>query len=251
MGERNSAYIRYRASEKLDGLVLQYIEKTESQAGEPDLELLLEVMDLFVAESVETFVLRPSEMIDLRSGFLKMIHSLCHLVEKSAHMLVRRVAKKMTPQDHINAAQYMKQVRIAYEENGKQVGDISFPLQAADARLGVETRDKILNGGADDPVIMKDAIKFLHAVIDVSNYWVFEEPVRILNLRGVIKTLAIKTVNTVKKTTHSLIEKLVPKLSEHQRQASAKYFSNLVGVGPYIDTYGEVDQETASRMQLT
>lgn len=251
MSEKRSAYIRYRASDRLDQLVLQYVESMEKPDAQPDLDLLLEIMDLFVAESVETFVLNPSQELELRSSLIKLIHSLVNMVEKSSHMLVRKVAKKMSHEDHVNAAKYMKQIRLAQQQDGKDFGDISFPIEVDFARLGVNTRDKILAGEADNPVIINDGIQFLHAVVDVANYWVFEEPVKVLKLKGVMKSLAVTTVGAVKKTTHALIEKLVPKLSEQQKTAAAKYFSNLVGPGPFIQRYGELDQETASRMWLT
>lgn len=136
----------------------------------------------------------------------------------------------------------MKQVRLVHEENGVGVGDIIFPIHAEFAELGWATRDKMFNGHAKDPIVVGNGIQFLHAVIDVANRWVFEKPVHILNLGTIMRTLAVTTVATVKKATHSLIDTLVPKISEQQTIASADYFSDIVGPGPFDEEYGSIPE---------
>lgn len=140
---QQSAYIRYRASSEIDGLVERYITYMESPNSKLDLDVLLAKMEKFVNESVDTFVLRPAEHVGLQPGYLRMIHSLSKLVEKSAMMLVNKVAKKMSVEDHRNAANYMKQVRLVTEENGERVGDIAFPIGADFAELGWATHSLI------------------------------------------------------------------------------------------------------------
>ena len=238
----HSAYIRYRASSELDAMVARYIESMEQANPQPDLALLLAVMEKFVNESVDTFVLKPAAHIGLKSAYLKMIHSLSSLVEKSAMMLVHKVAKKMSVEDHCNAAQYMKQVRLVELENGEPIGDIIFPIHVEFAELGWSTRDRMLKGNPKEPVVLADGIQFLHAVIDVANLWVFEKPMEILKLGPFMRSLAITTVGAVKKATHSLIDTLVPKISEHQVRASAEYFSDIVGPGPYDEEYGLIPE---------
>ena len=237
-----SAYIRYRASTELNGLVRRYINEMESDHPEPELDVLIAIMDKFVKESVETFVAKPAEHVQLSPRYLKMINSLCEMVEKSAMMLVHKVAKNMSTQDHINAAQYMKQVRLEIEEEGKAVGDIAFPIESGLADLGWETREKMLQGQAKDPAVVAEGVQFLHGVIDVANLWVFEKPVQILGLGPILRKLAVTTVSAVKKATHSLINTLVPRVSEQQIKASAEYFSGIVGPGPFAEEYGVIPQ---------
>lgn len=140
---QQSACIRYRATSEIDGLVERYITYMESPNSKLDLDVLLAKMEKFVNESVDTFVLRPAEHVGLQPGYLRMIHSLSKLVEKSAMMLVNIVAKKMSVEDHRNAANYIKQVRLATEENGERVGDIAFPIGADFAELGWATHSLI------------------------------------------------------------------------------------------------------------
>lgn len=245
--ETHSPYIRYRASQQLDRLVVEYIAQMESSKPRPDKKQLLMIMELFVAESVDLFVNQAADHVQLRSGYLSMINSLSSLVQKSSMMLVGRVAKKMDVNDHRNAAQYMKQVRLALEEEGEMIGYIAFPIDAEFAELGWNTREKMLEGLARDPEVLQDAVTYLHAVIDVANKWIFENPMEILQLGPVMRTLTTTTVSTVRKTTHSLIETLVPKISEHQTTAAADYFSDIVGPGPFQSTYGEIPSVFLSR----
>lgn len=240
---QQSAYIRYRSSDRLYTAVQSYIDSVETPGSKPDLAILLQAMDLFVQESVDTFVLQPAAHIGLKPAFLKMINSLAKLTEKSAMMLVNKVAKNMTLEDHRNAADYMKQVRLTYEEDGKMVGDIIFPIRSEFAAMGWDTREKMLAGLARDPEVLQQGIDFLHEVIDVANLWVFEKPAELLNLGPVMRRLAFTTVGTVKKTTHSLINTLVPKISEQQTTASAEYFSGIVGPGPFSREYGQIPVE--------
>ena len=237
-----SPYIRYRASAELYNLVQQYIDGVDRAEPTPDVSVLVRAMDLFVKESVETFVLQPAAHVGLKPAYLKMINSLSKLTEKSAMMLVNKVAKKMSLQDHVNAAAYMQSVRLSYEENGAMVGDIIFPIRADFAAMGWSTREKMLSGLARDPAVLAEGIAFLHEVIDVANLWVFEKPVEILNLGPVLRKLAVSTVATVKKATHSLINTLVPKISEAQTVASAQYFSDIVGPGPFYQEYGQIPE---------
>ena len=239
---QQSPYIRYRASSELFDLVQTYIDGVEGPDPKPDVDVLVRAMDLFVKESVETFVLQPAAHVGLKPAYLKMINSLSKLTEKSAMMLVNKVAKKMSLEDHRNAAAYMQAVRLTYEEDGQTRGDIIFPIRAEFAEMGWETREKMLNGQAKDPAVLKEGIQFLHEVIDVANLWVFEKPVEILNLGPVMRKLAVSTVSTVKKATHSLINTLVPKISEAQTVASAEYFSGIVGPGPFAQEYGQIPQ---------
>lgn len=239
---QQSAYIRYRASARLFDLVQLYIDGMEQPQPKPDVDLLVQAMDLFVKESVETFVLQPAAHIGLKPAYLKMINSLSKLTEKSAMMLVNKVAKKMSLADHRNAAHYMQQVRLTYVENGETVGDIIFPIRADFAEIGWSTREKMLNGYAKDPQVLQEGILFLHEVIDVANLWVFEKPVELLNLGPVMRKLAVSTVATVKKATHSLINTLAPRISEAQTIASAEYFSDIVGPGPFSQEYGLIPE---------
>ena len=237
-----SPYIRYRASNELFNLVQTYIDTVEGPEPCPDVEVLVRAMDLFVKESVEIFVLQPAAHVGLKPAYLKMINSLSKLTEKSAMMLVNKVAKKMSLEDHRNAAAYMQSVRLTYDEEGQAVGDILFPIRAEFAEIGWETRVKMLSGQARDPAVLKEGVQFLHEVIDVANLWVFEKPVELLNLGPVMRKLAVSTVLTVKKATHSLINTLVPKISEAQTVASAEYFSGIVGPGPFEQEYGQIPQ---------
>jgi len=239
---QQSAYIRYRSSPALYDVVQRYTDEMDRADPQPELEVLLQAMELFVQESVATFVLQPAGHVGLKPGLLKMINSLSKLTEKSAMMLVNKVAKKMTVDDHRNAAAYMKQVRLSFEEDGQVVGDIIFPIRSDFAELGWITREKMLNGYASDPAVVQQGIDFLHEVIDVANLWVFEKPVEILNLGPVMRKLATGTVSTVKKTTHSLINTIVPKISEQQIIAAAEYFSDIVGPGPFFKDYGEIPE---------
>ncbi len=239
---QQSAYIRYRASNELFELVQRYIDGVEQPDPQPDVGVLVQAMDLFVKESVETFVLQPAAHVGLKPTYLKMINSLSKLTEKSAMMLVNKVAKRMSLEDHRNAAAYMQSVRLTYEEDGQTKGDIIFPIRSQFAEMGWSTREKMLGGLARDPQVLEEGIAFLHEVIDVANLWVFEKPVEILNLGPVMRKLAMSTVSTVKKATHSLINTLVPKISEEQTVASAKYFSGIVGPGPYFREYGQIPE---------
>lgn len=248
MMQPQSPYIRYRASRELDQLVQNYIAQMESPQPRPNEQMLLEIMERFVNESVDTFVSQPAAQLQLRPTFLKMIESLVSLVRKSSMMLVTKVAKKMSLEDHRNAAHYMKSVRMPLEEaNGEVCGYIAFPIHADQARLGWETRDRMLNGSAKDPAALKDGVRFLHSVIDVANLWIFEQPMEILKLGAIMRTLALTTVSTVKKATHSLIDTLVPKISEEQVRTAANYFSDIVGPGPYHLNYGEIPAEFLNR----
>ncbi len=238
--QSQSAYIRYRASEELDAMVARYIDSMLQPNPQPDLELLLSVMEKFVNESVDTFVLKPAEHVGLKSGLLKMIHSLCRMVEKSSMMLVHKVAKKMSLDDHRNAATYMQQVRQVDQQDGTRIGYIAFPIHAEFAERGWCAREQMFLGRARDPEVLQDGIQFLHAVIDVAHLWVFQKPADILDLGPVMRTLATTTVGTVKKATHALIDALVPKISEQQTIASAEYFSDIVGPGPFDDEYGQI-----------
>lgn len=237
-----SAYIRYSASQQLDDLVQRYIDQLEGPDPQSDLNTLLAIMDQFVKESVDTFVLRPAEHAGLKPAYLKMIHSLSKLVEKSAMMLVNKVAKRMSLQDHLNAAAYMRQVRLIEEHGGVRTADIVFPIHADFAELGWATREKMMDGYAKDPVVLGEGVKFLHEVIDVANLWVFEKPMEILNLGPLMRKLATSTVSTVKKATHSLIDTLVPKISEAQTIACAEYFADIVGPGPFSTEYGQIPE---------
>lgn len=246
-GLTESAYIRYAASKELDTLVVEYIEAME-QDKDPDLDHLLQIMDLFVAESIDTFVIHPANQLELRSGLLKMINSLVALVEKSSHMLVHKVAKKMSVQDHKNAAAYMKDIRQETLVEGQKGADICFPIDTSMAKLGLRTRNEMMLGKTQDPEVVKDGITFLHGIVDVANYWVFEEPLQVLQLKGVMKTLATSTVGGVKKATHTMVDKVVPKLNAQQKLASAQYFSALIGKGPLSDQHGIICDELSDLM---
>lgn len=76
----------------------------------------------------------------------------------------------------------------------------------------------------------------------LANLWVFEKPVEILNLGPFMRRMAVSTVSTVKKATHSLINTLVPRISEAQTVAAAEYFSGIVGSGPFSREFGPIPE---------
>lgn len=248
---QHSPYIRYAASQELDQLVVSYIRSMNAPNPRPDHATLLAIMERFVDESVDLFVTKAAVQVQLKSSYLKMIESLASLTQRSAMFLVKKVAGKMSLNDHRNAAEYMKQVRLVQEQDGQQVAFISFPIHATFAEKGVLTRDRMLAGKAREPEVLQDGIDFLHAVIDVANLWIFEKPVEILNLGTIMRSLATTTVGTVKKATHSLIDTLVPKISEHQTTAAAEYFSDIVGAGPFNAEYGHIPAQLLRQQDVS
>lgn len=241
---RQSAYIRYRASAELDALTVAYITRMETEFasgnGKPDNSELIRIMDLFVAESVDVLLIRSIDAVGLHPTAKKLVHGLASVVVSTASMLVSKVAKGLDADQHRRVAAYMKDVRLIVEEDGQVCGEIAFAVPADVAERGWAAARYALNGGAQDPQMVRDGVKYLHEMSDVAMHWVFEEPVRVLGLSGLFATVLGTTVRGVKKSALALVDKVVPRLEPHQIAVAAEYFATLVRTGPYREKFGAV-----------
>lgn len=244
---QRTAYLKYRASHELDSLVANYIRDMEGPyargTGKPDPANVMRIMDLFVAESVNVLALDAVDTIGLGPTAKKLVHGLASMVKSTGNLLVGRVVKGFNADQHRRVAAYMKSLRQVSVEDGREVGDISFPLAAALAEQGWATGRLAIESGGNHPQLLPEGIRFLHAMSDVAMFWVFEEPVRQIGVSGLTATVVGGTVRSVKATSLTVIDKVIPHVNPHQLALAAEYYASLLRTGPYLAQFGAVTGE--------
>lgn len=240
---KQTAYLQYRASDELDSRVAGFIremEKPAKRAVEVDPGTVIRIMELFVEESVDVLALEAAEAVGLSPAAKRIVHGLAALARTTGGLMVSRVVKGFSPEQYRRVAAYMKSLRIVSVENGKEVGDISFPIQAALAEQGWATGRLAIETGGNDPRLLPEGLQFLHAMSDVAMFWVFEEPVRQLGLKGLTATMVGGAVRSVKKSSLVAIDRVLPHISPHQLALASEYYAALLQTGPYRPEFGEV-----------
>ena len=226
---QHSTYVAFAASDHLHNTTDHFIKHMQSSGARPDPAAIEEIMTTFMRESLDSFMIKPARLAELSPGLMRIVTFTTETITKASSVVVRSTVKKLNLQQNRDIAAYMDSIRHPFDGTWH----VGFPISPELANVAYEGFHMAIDGHKDQA--MPTMINFFHRLTDISMYWYFEEPLRLLRLGPILRKVADVGIATTRKATHTVIDSVITKLDDDQARIAAEYAMSLLKNGPYTE----------------
>lgn len=221
-----TTYVAFKSSDELHQATDGFIQRMNNGASRPEPQVIESIMRLFIAESLNAFLITPTEQANLSSGLRKIIGLTADTINKATSVVIRSTVKKLNIEQNKATAEYMDTVRIQLDDDGTHNWYVAFPLSEKMATEGRNALHLVLEGKEDEA--RADVIAYFHELTDLAMHWYFEQPMALLRFGPIMRKVADVGVATTRKALHSTIDRIIPKLHGEEFQVSVRYSLSLM-----------------------
>lgn len=224
-------HVAFRSSDSLHELTDGYIHAMRSDNPKPDAKRVEAIMTRFIDEAMAVFLAGSANSAGLSPGLQKVVRFTHQTISKATNLVVSRSAKKLDLRQHQAAAEYMDSVRQPAPED--DFWYVAFPISDAMAAQVKNVTELCQQGQTEQA--RQALTDYLHELTEQTIKWYFQEPLTLLGFGPILKKVALVSMDTTRRTSHSLISHLLPKLNAEQLSASAAYQVSLLVDLPKAD----------------
>lgn len=218
-----TTYLAFRASDGLHHRTDGFIQRMRDGARQPEPAAIEDIMCTFTEEALDAFFLKPAELSGLSGTQRKLVRMATETISRAIRLVIRRSARKMDLAQNRAAAEYMDEIRIPAQDHSFWY--IAFPLDPALADQG---RQLVTLAREDDlQVAHRAMVAYLHAVTDEAMLWYFHKPLELLQFGPILRKMAEVGVDTTRRASYGVVNKVIPKLEREQLTQSALYYESL------------------------
>ncbi len=222
----HSTYVAFPASEHLHNLTEGFIQRMRGPGARPEPQVVEQIMSTFLQEALDAFMIKPSRLSGLSPGLMRVVMFTTDTINKASQVVVRSTVKKLDLQQNKDIAEYMDSVRHQFDGSW----NICFPISPELAHTAQEGFHMAIDGKKNQAMPMM--IQYFHRLTDTAMFWYFEEPLRLLKFGPILRKVADVGIATTRKATHTVVDKVIPKLDDEQARISAEYALSLLKLGP-------------------
>lgn len=216
----------YRASDRMHELGDGFIERMHGGATKPEPKVVAELITGLMNETLDAYIVRPANELNLRPNLLRSVMLAVGVVKKAGNAVIGRVTKKMSIEQNRAAADYMDSLRLRFEEDGKIVTYVAFPMDE-------ELKDL---ARTDLPVAMeqelsahnKELADFLAVMFDNAAYWYLDQPIKLMKFGPIMGKVVHVAADTVKGALRGIVRDIVPKLNAQEASSFAAYMAGML-----------------------
>lgn len=218
-----TTYLAFRASDGLHRLTDGFIARMREGADRPEPKVVEEIMTTFIDEALDAFFLRPASLSGLGGTQKRLVRMAADTIAKATGLVIGRSARKMDLEQNRAAAEYMDEIRFpALDESFWYVAfPLSETLAECGRRLAENARDQNRDNDHDE------MIRYLRGVTDQALLWYFNKPIELLRFGPILRKVAAVGVDTTRKASYGVINRVIPKLDSKQFLQSAEYYESL------------------------
>ena len=231
---QKTVYVAFPSSEKLHQTTDGFIHRMNEGAKYPEPAVVEAIMSDFLDEALRAFFLAPTDLLGLSASMTRIVHLTSDTISGATHVVVKRASKKMDIKQNREAAKYMDSIRMqANDADGNLTWFVAFPISdhmASHAQSAIELAE-----AGEYEQARPRLTAFLHELTDVALHWYFEEPMKLLGFGPVMRKICSVAVETTRKASHGLINKVFTKLDDQQLTEAARYMDSLLVEGPKVD----------------
>lgn len=216
----------YRASARMQELGDGFIDRMQGGATKPEPKVVAELITGLMNETLDAYITRPANELGLRPHILRSAMFAVGAVKKTGNMVIGRVTKKMSIEQNRGAADYMDALRLRFEEDGKFVTYVAFPM------------DEELKGLARTalPIAMEQELSahnreladFLAVMFDNAAYWYLDQPIGLMKFGPLMGKIVHVGSDAIKGALRSAIRDIVPKLDAQEAAGFAAYLAEML-----------------------
>lgn len=216
-------YVAFRASDDLHQLTDGFIQRMREGAREPEPKVVERIMTTFIEEALEAFFLAPASYSGLSGTQQRLVRLAADTIAAATRVVVGRSARKMDLAQNQAAARYMDEIR--FHDAGDDCWYVGFPIDEALAAQGRSVAERCQNGQFEG--VREDLVRYLREVTDLSLEWYFKKPIDLLRFGPILRKVAAVGVDTTRKASYGVINKVIPKLDDQQVLQSALYYRDM------------------------
>lgn len=218
-----TTYVAFRASDGLHRLTDGFINRMREGAQRPEPKVVEEIMTTFIDEALDAFFIKPASLSGLGGTQKRVVHVAADTISRATGLVIGRSARKMDLEQNQAAAEYMDEIRIPAAD--RSFWYVAFPIDAALADQGRALADLAEDGNTG---AARDAmIGYLRGVTDEALAWYFNRPIELLRFGPILRKVAAVGVDTTRKASYGVINKIIPRLDNEQFLQSAQYYESM------------------------
>lgn len=226
----HTPWVAFRSSTELHETTDAFIQRMRKGSTRTETDTIEKIMSLFIREVLHTFFIVPSQGAKLPPAKQKIIQLAVDTISKATHLVIKSTVRKLDIHQHHRAADYMASVRFMKEIDGEDVWFVAFPLNETVATKGRKAFTMTING--EGRKAMPALQEYFHQLTDVSLYWYFEEPMKLLRFGPIMRKVSEVGIATTRKATHSVIDKTIPGMTDEQLTVTCQFAQMQLVDGP-------------------
>lgn len=215
--------VAFRSSDTLHQLTDGFIRRMRDGAREAEPEVVEKIMTTFIDEALAAFFLKPATLSGLSGTQKRLVQIATDTIAKATRLVIGRSVRKMDLQQNRAAAEYMDEIRLPGPDHAFWY--VAFPITDALAAQGQAVVEKIGTGDLDGA--RREMVSYLHGITDQALIWYFDKPIELLRFGPILRKIAAVGVDTTRKASYAVINKVIPKLESEQLLQSAQYYQAM------------------------
>ena len=219
-----TTYVAFRSSDDLHQTTDGFIQRMRSGASKPEPKVVEKIMTTFIDEALDAFFLQPAAMSGLSGTQKRLVQVASDTISKATRLVIGRSARKMDLEQNKAAAEYMDEIRFPGPDQAYWyvAFPISDPLAAQGRGLADMAADGTTNAAARD-----EMVAYLRGVTDEALKWYFNKPIALLGFGPILRKVADVGVDTTRRASYGVINKVIPNLDDEQFLQSAVYYRSM------------------------
>jgi hypothetical protein len=218
-----TAYVAFRSSDSLHQLTDGFIRRMRDPAARPEPDVVEKIMTTFIDEALQAFFLRPADLSALSSTQKRLVRIATDTISKATRLVIGRSVRKMDLEQNRAAAEYMDDIRLPGPDHAFWY--VAFPISAALAAQGHRLEAMAREGNIE--AARDEMVRYLRGVTDQALIWYFDKPIALLRFGPILRKIAAVGVDTTRKASYGVINKVIPKLDAEQFVRSAQYYQSM------------------------
>lgn len=223
MAQRYSAFA---ASAELYDITQRFLANMASGVAEPQAPVAIELLHRFMDEVLDSYFLRPMELIKLNNMGQKIVSAGVTAIRKTSKVAISKILGKLSNEDIKPLADYIASILFPAEPGSKHAAYIAVPLSPAlDQRLSAA----IANGRANGPHTVTDEFaEALCELIDESVVQYFEKPVSLMKLGFIMEKFARVAMESGRGASQTVVRKVARTMNEKELLSFYKFAESIV-----------------------
>jgi hypothetical protein len=219
-----TTYVAFRSSDDLHQTTDGFIQRMRDGASKPEPKVVEKIMTTFIDEALDAFFLQPAAMSGLSGTQKRLVQMASDTISKATRLVIGRSARKMDLEQNKAAAEYMDEIRFPGPDHAYWyvAFPISDPLAAQGRGLADMAEDGTTNAAARD-----EMVAYLRGVTDEALKWYFNKPIALLGFGPILRKVADVGVDTTRRASYGVINKVIPNLDNEQFMQSAVYYRSM------------------------
>jgi hypothetical protein len=220
-------YLGFTASPALAAEARLLIERRKAQAAPRELHAILErVVDLFVPECLNSFLVECCNVIGLSPMAMKVVNGGVDTINGACTLLISQLMKKRTDEEILAMVAFVDDIFLPSDRVSTGKDSVGARVSESQYNEMKHITHEIQAGRADQ--VLEALHRLMIEVADIIQDRLMHEPIKVLNLGFVMRKMTDGAFATTKGASHMVVNRVFKKLSDDELRRMSTYFDALL-----------------------